>query len=119
MDDNEKGKIKIKVSLPVSSAGKAEPPSPTSIPPQHDFKPLEASQSSQTFFPTHKITHGVIFLYFLQRSVMHRMFQMHFDRLISIFLISEHQVKKYKCLFSRWGNAVVQMQQLLGDGAHA
>lgn len=50
---------------------------------------------------------------------MHRMFQMHVDGLISIFIISEHQVKEYKCLFSRVGNAGVWVQWILGDRAHA
>lgn len=50
---------------------------------------------------------------------MHRMVQMHFDCLISIFIISEHQVKEYKCLFSRVGNAGVWVRWLLGDRAHA
>lgn len=50
---------------------------------------------------------------------MHRMFQMHFDCLISIFIISEHQVKEYKCLFSRVGNAGVWVHWLLGDRARA
>ena len=50
---------------------------------------------------------------------MHRMFQMDFDCLISIFVISEHQVKEYKCLFSRMGNAGVWVQWFFGDRAHA
>lgn len=62
---------------------------------------------------------SVIFLYFLQRSVMRRKFQMCFDCLISIFIISEYQVKEYKCLFSRVGSAGVWVQWFLGDRTRA
>lgn len=41
------------------------------------------------------------------------------DCLISIFIISEHQVKEYKCLFSRVSNTGVWVQWLLGESAHA
>lgn len=44
---------------------------------------------------------------------------MHFDCLISIFIISEHQVKEYKCLFSRVGKAGIWVQWLLGERVHA
>lgn len=47
------------------------------------------------------------------------MFQLHSDCLISIFIISEHGVKEYKCLFSRVGNGGAWVRQLLGDRAHA
>lgn len=50
---------------------------------------------------------------------MQRMFQIHFDCLISIFIISEHQVKEYKCLFSRVGKAGIWVQWLLGERVHA
>lgn len=96
---------------------KEKPPLPSL--PSTISNPLWAPQSRQiySFFLTYSPC--VIFLYFLHRSVMHRMFQMHFDCLISIFIISEHQVKEYKCLFSRVGNAGVWVQWLLGDRAHA
>lgn len=95
--------------LPLFGIAQQEKEQPhTPIPPQYDFKsPLSTAVQADiySFFPTY--SPSVIFLYFLHRSVMHRMFQMHFDCLISIFIISEHQVKEYKCLFSRVGNAGV------------
>lgn len=96
---------------------KEKPPLPSL--PSTISNPLWARQSRQIYSYFLTYSPSVIFLYFLHRLVMHRMFQMHFDCLISIFIISEHQVKEYKCLFSRVGNAGVWVQWLLGDRAHA
>lgn len=70
-----------------------------------------------SFFITYSPT--VIFLYFLHRLVMHRTFQMHSDCLISIFTISDHQVKEYKCLFSRVRNGSDWVQWLFRERTHA
>lgn len=101
----------------IAQQEKEQPPLPSL--PSTILNPLRAPWSSQiySFFLTY--SPSVIFLYFLHWSVMHRMFRMYFDCLISIFIISEHQVKEYKCLFSRVGNAGVWVQWLLGDRAHA
>ncbi len=118
MEGNKKRKIKITVPLPLfGTAWQEKEKTPLPSLPSTISNPLWASQSRQIYSFLLTLSPSVIFLYFLHRSVMHRTFQMHFDCLISIFIISEHRLKEYKCLFSRVGNAGVWLQRLLGDGA--